>query len=151
MNTAQIDRLLTHHHRTRRYYLETYAADRIPDVERAKSLALCAFIVNTDVSSRPGEHWVALYIRTKNVAEYFDSLAMEPPPSPHISEFLEQFTTIIRNPTSLQSPLTSVCGQFCIYFIIKRCSGILFFDILSALRAQKNADNFVRNFVQMLS
>ena len=48
---------------------EVCAKDLLPE---KKPLDMKAYIVNTDISTDPGEHWVAIYFRRDQVI-YFDS------------------------------------------------------------------------------
>ena len=147
MNSLQIEQILRSHHSTRQHFQGCYAADEI-----SKKLTTLkypyAFVVNTDVSKQPGEHWVAVYVCSETLVEYFDSLSE--PPNEYIGQFLSKFSTIVKNEYILQNPFTNVCGQFCIYFIVKRCCGFSFFSIVIFLNKLKNADKFVRNFLNML-
>ena len=53
---------------------EFCAKDQLPE---KKSSEIKAYIVNTDLSEDPGEHWVTVYFRG-NRAIYFDSYGMSP-------------------------------------------------------------------------
>lgn len=148
MNSNQIEQILCKHYLTRQYFRGCFAADQISEMQTSKIQYPYTFIVNTDVSSKPGEHWVAVYVCSETLVEYFDSLAE--PPNTYIGQFLAKFETIVKNDYVLQNPFTNVCGQFCIYFVTKRCSGFLFVNIVKFLFHMKNADKYVRNFLNML-
>lgn len=150
MNTLQIEEILRKHQITRSCFIGCFAADEISSDKFLNKMIKYpfSFIVNTDVASMPGEHWVAFYIRSPNIVEYFDSLAGIP--NNHMGQFLGKFNKIIKNEYNLQNPFTNVCGQFCIYFIIKRCSGQHFKHIIKFLYKMKNPDKYVHNFVNML-
>ena len=53
---------------------EVCAKDLLPE---KKPLDMKAYIVNTDISTDPGEHWVAIYFRRDQVI-YFDSYGRPP-------------------------------------------------------------------------
>ena len=77
-----------------------------------------AVVVNTDPSDMPGTHWVAIYIRQYGV-EYFDSLGR--PPNNHFRSFLQRFSRHCAwNEHQYQSIVSSLCGAYCILFIITR-------------------------------
>ena len=81
-----------------------------------------AMVVNTDPSWKPGRHWVAIYAPKRNEPwEYFDSYG-EPPNETLIKTFLKKKNYII-NKKSLQSPSSSVCGHYCIYYLVHRARG----------------------------
>lgn len=87
------------------------AKDQLP---KQKLHYVRAFIVNTDKSSEPGEHWVVIYFRG-NTAFYFDSYGL-PPPTDYIEPFmLRHARQIIWNHRRLQSVDYAVCGMYCIY------------------------------------
>ena len=50
-----------------------YPRDRLPSGSTRRS-----FVVNTDTSDRPGEHWVCIHFGEDGVAEYFDSYGLPP-------------------------------------------------------------------------
>ena len=56
-----------------------------------KPLDMKAYIVNTDISTDPGEHWVAIYFRRDQVI-YFDSYG-RPPEDHYVLPFIERNST----------------------------------------------------------
>ena len=45
-------------------------ANKIPKLRSLPALIVC----NTDTSSRPGEHWIVLYVDENRIGEYYDSM-----------------------------------------------------------------------------
>ena len=79
---------------------EVCAKDLLPE---KKPLDMKAYIVNTDISTDPGEHWVAIYFRRDQVI-YFDSYG-RPPDEQYVLPFIERNSTRwIHNTECLQSP-----------------------------------------------
>ena len=79
---------------------EACAKNLLPE---KKPLDMKAYIVNTDISTDPGEHWVAIYFR-RDQAIYFNSYG-RPPEEDYVLPFLEINSTIwIHNTECLQSP-----------------------------------------------
>ena len=75
-----------------------------------------AYIVNTDLSDDPGEHWVAVYFRDNRVI-YFDSYGMSPDKD-YILPFIKRNSSgWIQNTEMLQDPWSKTCGMWCIYII----------------------------------
>ena len=73
-----------------------------------------AYIVNTQDSDQPGEHWVALFFKN-NEAVYFDSYGL-PPLQHHILPFLESnCRRWSMNSMRLQGDYSMLCGVYCIY------------------------------------
>ena len=75
MNTSQLMCIISFDYVLREHVLDVLAADQLPRIIR---FFPCRFIVNTDISSRPGRHWVAFFIRDDNVVEFFDSNGQQP-------------------------------------------------------------------------
>ncbi len=80
-----------------------------------------AYVCNTDKKSQPGVHWVA-FVFFHDHCEYFDPVGMPP-------QYSEFWKFITRNSKkhrifdrSLQTPFTSVCGQYCIWYLYLRCN-----------------------------
>ena len=92
---------------------EVCAKDLLPD---RKPLHTKAYIVNTDLSDDPGEHWTAVYFRDDRVI-YFDSYGL-PPDKDYILPFIKRNSTgWIQNTQVLQDPWSNTCGMWCIYII----------------------------------
>ena len=78
-----------------------------------------ALVINTDPSTKPGEHWIAVFIKNGS-AEYFDSYGSDPP------KWLKKYWKNVMwtsNPVPLQSPLSAVCGQYCVYYLLHKARG----------------------------
>ena len=116
--------------------LGVYAADKIPSratVERhrtrlgPRSDGLVYFIANTDPASRPGSHWVAFVVFASHpsVVEYFDSFGF---PLDYYSElsnacrrlgyFRSRSSIRCVSTQAMQCDSTSVCGHYCIIFLV---------------------------------
>lgn len=96
------------------------AKDLLPD---KKSLDEKAYIINTDNSTDPGEHWVAVYFRGDQ-AIFFDSYGF-PPEEDYILPFIQRNARRwIQNTEPLQSPWSKTCGMWCIYIIHQLNKGL---------------------------
>ncbi|MCP4349424.1 MAG: hypothetical protein GY795_28420 [Desulfobacterales bacterium] len=102
-----------------------FPSDKLPKTCKKHS----GFIANTDPSHKPGVHWVAIFVNSDGIAEYFDSYGLKPF-VPSISKFLEQYKERFYNKKPIQGSLSSVCGHYCLYFLIKRWSNVPMEDIL---------------------
>ena len=106
-------------------FLGIFASDQIPVLCLTK-YPIC-FIVNIDISSLKGSHWIAIYIDNSRV-EIFDSLGFNPnlwtfyPKK--LFHFLKSFSFTHRFLISdiYQPPNTFYCGLFCVFFILLRSS-----------------------------
>ena len=117
MNTNQINKILFQN--VPNVFKGTYPSDMLPKQQFESYPA--AIVANTDPSDKSGAHWVALYFPTSNKAEYFCSYAN--PPSQVFLKCLRGgggYDRIKVNPTRVQGDLSAVCGQYSVYFILKR-------------------------------
>ena len=93
-----------------------YPRDLIPHRLRPDEKAI---VVNTDPHDKPGTHWVCLYA-TPPVVEYFDSYGMKPY-LPEISNVIHHHQSQpVWNPFDYQALNTTVCGQYCVYYLLQR-------------------------------
>lgn len=101
-------------------FIGTFPCDKIPPPPWVP----CAYVINTDDASRPGEHWVAIHIGSNGVGFYFDSFGL-PPLYQNIIDFLTLHCPqgYYYNPFTIQStnPESATCGQYCILFIYFEC------------------------------
>ena len=82
-----------------------YARNLIPHSLRPYEKAI---VVNTDPHDQPGTHWVCLYV-IPPVVEYFDSYGMK--------AFLPDILNFIDRHQALN---TTVCCQYCVYYLLQR-------------------------------
>ena len=89
---------------------DVLAADELPQRIKQKPVL---YIVNTDTSDKPGEHWTVIYIGEYCV-EYFDPLAGFP--NYYISRISPK--GYLRMNLPLQGSNSRSCGQFCCIILI---------------------------------
>ena len=70
MNTNEITEYLNRDLICRKIFYGVYPANKIPKLGLLPVLIVC----NTDTSSRPGEHWIVLYVDENCRGEYYDSI-----------------------------------------------------------------------------
>ena len=73
MNTLQIERLLKKDLKSKAIFKKVCALDQLE-----KPTFPSAYVINSDPSSEPKEHWVAVYFDKRNRGEYFDSYGLPP-------------------------------------------------------------------------
>ena len=97
-------------------FLGIFAMDCLPKaIQRLPTL----FIVNTQTSNLPGQHWKAVYISSNKYGEVFDSLAM--PVGLLLQNWMNTYTHQWKQSKRIiQSPLSAFCGAFAAYFILNR-------------------------------
>ena len=105
-------------------------------------------VVNFDDSSKPGSHWVAIFAPNKLEVSYFDSFGGGESKIDSIVEYLHKNFNLVTNRTKVtQSPLSSVCGYYAIFFIYLSCKGFSFKRIERILANEKNPDQMVYEYV----
>lgn len=138
MNTAQLWKCIKQNEWLQRYCTGVYASNTIP--KEFNTLPSC-FIMNTDSSDLPGTHWVAVYLSLYGPHEFFDSYGRTQSVvapifrKPIVGHWLE-------NPFELQGPLSTTCGQYCLYYLSERCAGRTLTEIVSDF---SNAQDQIEN------
>lgn len=155
MNSAHIDTILRNDPCSQFTYAGVFPKDYLEKLIKARSLP-AAYVVNTDPSTKPGEHWVAFYFPpftgtgSGMKAEYFDSYG-EPMRKPEFTAFAKKYghpeTKV--NRIALQGSYSTVCGQYAILFILLRCRGYAFDEIVAMFTTdnQNWNDSMVAKFV----
>ena len=102
-------------------YLGTFAADTLPQPDLISNFPAC-LIVNTEIQSQPGQHWIAMYMPNRNVLFYFDSLGRPY----HINIYFTTYVMKVFKPEIIQLNLNRIqaansgaCGLYCIKFLIQ--------------------------------
>lgn len=132
MNAHEISLIASKHSHTHPYFGGVYASDTIPLIH--KSLPIF-YIVNTDVISGPGKHWVMIFFPSHcDTNEWFDPLGKNP--SSYGDSFLNSVSLnkrkhFIMNMFPVQSDFSSKCGQFCLTMADLRVQGFSFEEAMS--------------------
>lgn len=112
-------------------FLGVFAKDKIPLTMTSYP---CCFVANTDISSMSGEHWVAYFYDSPQSYEFFDSYGMPPQVYGFVS--VNNY-----NRKSLQSLTSSVCGQFCLFYLYLRSRGFTLNQILNSFSSSDSSWN----------
>jgi hypothetical protein len=102
-----------------KYHTGVYAADQLKHIT-AKYFFV---VVNSEVSSQPGLHWIAfMKVPGEETLEFFDSMGLSIKFYGHyFSSFIKKHGGLIRyNPNRIQSDFSDVCGNYCLYVINER-------------------------------
>ncbi|GFY52008.1 uncharacterized protein TNIN_365711 [Trichonephila inaurata madagascariensis] len=133
---------------TRPIFRGVYAANCIPDIRKYKRAAI---VVNTDVSTGPGVHWLALFYENGKL-EFFDSFGRPPQYfGLHIIKYLQKYQNVDIVSIPLQNPCSSVCGPYCIYYILKRslgCSKMTIQNHLLTIENNLDRDHYVDEYLR---
>ena len=92
-----------------------------------------SFVVNTDPMELPGTRWIALYFDEQMKGEFFDSYEKHPiHNNKDFSDFMNRNAVEWEhNKIRLQSAVSTVCGQYCIYFLYPNCRKRLISSIVN--------------------
>lgn len=112
-----------------------------------------SIIINTDVSTNSGEHWIAIFISKNGKGIYFDSYGLRP-----LHREIELFlnnncgSDWKHNPTTLQttSDLSFTCGHYCVLFCLFMSNNLKLNDFLNVFsRNTLFNDLFVETLVKL--
>lgn len=110
-----------------------------------------SYIVNTDKSTQPGKHWVAIYLTGEGTAEYFDSYGLPPLQADVRAKLTLCSDKIKYNDYQLQGTTTTVCGHYCLLYCLMRARGCSFEEVLRVFRPElstETRDHLIASFVK---
>ncbi len=139
MNTLQIKNALVENDVTNESFRGVFAADQVP-------WSLSPFpgscVVNTDGSGDSGAHWIGMYQDRNDVIETFDSYGKDfGSYSPHLRTLVDSFSNCIMQSQQLQSNFSTVCGQFSMFFLLHRCLGESYEEILHLFTENRESND----------
>jgi hypothetical protein len=159
MNTLQIDHALrscSWNDRARTVFKGTFALNQIPLAYTLNPPY--GLVVNTEPSSQAGDHWIALFqseraqpveILDTRGDSYSKELTAPENYIPHLLDVL-MIDDYQINRLPLQSPCSSLCGEYCILFLYCRMMLGLSFESYLSLFSETDLyanDRFVYDFV----
>ena len=117
MDNFQIDHILSTTNYVKDIFMGVYSIDTLPKYVKAYP---CCYIINTDESTGSGKHWVCAYFNSNMKAEFFCSFGNNPQfYDNRLISFIERnCDSWISNVKRLQCSMSTVCGQFCIFFAV---------------------------------
>ena len=129
----------------RKQFLGCFPLDQLPDfpTQFPKSC-----IINTQTSTKVGEHWIALILTNKHCFN-FDSFGL-PIIDQRIIEYLNPHYTIVRySDVCIQHIESDKCGEFCIVFVTQVNSKITYEKFISQFNLEdvRENDNIIENWV----
>ena len=127
-------------------YLGTFASDSF---RLSQNMGKQACIINTDIKTGPGDHWVAIINDQKN-CYFFDSFGLPIYAGPIIKTLKEnKIKNYMYNSCQIQ-PFTSVnCGYYCIAFILSYLEGCDYNEFLKNFSTEVNEnDNICYSLVE---
>ena len=141
MDTLTINKILKTDPISNFYYKGCFAKDDLPKT-RLNTKFPSAYVINTGLSTTMGEHWVAVFCIDRKVF-YFDSLGRTPFSDPYISRFIQAFhpKNVIYNKCRIQGANTTVCGHYCVYFILHMCKNQNFKKFVIKFKCKNYSQN----------
>lgn len=144
MDTVQLIQCLWENTYTRRQFGDVLAVDALPlnsTVPPHKNI----YIINTDVQSGPGKHWVLIYLPPKSPGEFFDSMGLDLNAyGPQLWDFMFlNKCSYVHNRYRLQSENSTTCGQYCLYYAVHRCRGLPPDDIINSFTQDHSHNDFI--------
>lgn len=122
MNELEIAKYLSADKYISKFFRGVFARDELVENDRGEGL----YIINTDISTGPGKHWVCLFLSDET--EYFDSLGLAPV---EVKAFLDnRLEPYVFSSQRLQGPNSDVCGDYCILYAYFRCRGWMLEDFI---------------------
>lgn len=141
MNTIELSNKAQNDAMLRQIFLGVFASDKIPSIISFPA----ALIVNLDESDSPGSHWIALLFTKGKKCEYFDSYGRKP--NNCILKYIAKHVkSYIYNNVCVQNLWTISCGQMCLYYLVWRCRGIPYSEIIKSMVC----DDFIAGFIDSL-
>lgn len=121
---------------TSKLFEGVFAADTLP---RRLNKNPALVIMNVDVIKKPGSHWQAVFIDKNGKGEFFCSYGL-PPFVSHHRNFLNRVCKSWKyNPVSLQALDSTVCGHYCLLYLIHKSHGYSLNDFVN-MYFDENAD-----------
>ena len=148
MNILQIERLLKKGLKSKTIFKKVCALDQLE-----KPTFPSAYDINSDPSSEPGEHWVAVYFDKRGRGEYFDSYRL-PRTLIDLDSYMDAYSLSgwIYNRKTLQTYFSSFCGRYCVYFILFCCRGVPLHAIVSDFMSNLTEnDRSISRFIHNVS
>ena len=140
MDSNEIEEFLRGDRMCRGRFQGVFSVDTLPENPR---LLIC----NTDPSTEPGLHWIAIFVDQNGRGEFFDSFGRKPPDV--FADYMNaKCIHWIYNTRQLQSFASPVCGQYCLFYCSFRCRGFDLNRIVNSFtRDVEFNDSIVRVFV----
>lgn len=114
MNSLNIQQNLSGDAYSSVHFCGVLARDQLPQIVKWPS----SYVINTDKSSEPGEHWLAFYYDKNGKCEFFDPLGFSPKYY-NLEDFLKSSSKIYYyNTQQLQGLFSEYCGYYCTLFIL---------------------------------
>jgi hypothetical protein len=142
---STIEKLLAKEPKTKQSFLGVFSSDNRPSPENLPKRRPIFYIVNSDIATGKGIHWMLIYYPQRGTRpEFFDSLGKSP------SSYGIRGKYNYRN-KKLQAHDSKVCGHYAVLYALERLKGRTPTQIYRrfGLRLDHN-DNYVRKYIYKL-
>ena len=124
---------------TRKIFGGVFPADLLPKQKISKKTI---YIVNLDVSSLPGSHWVLIYITKPKFGVYFDSSGSDFVANKYIKHFFEKnCRQVVVNTKQVQNFGSSTCGLYVCELALHLAKGGKMIEFLRMFSSEKLGEN----------
>ncbi len=142
MNTNQLRSILITDPEVSQFFIGVFPSNKIPIVDQG------CMVINEDISTKQGTHWVAIFKFDNGLVEYFDSYGREPAVQWVKSYLAGDLVVVCKR--QVQSLFSDTCGHHCIYYLCHRARGVPYEDIMATYHTPEYNDELVRQFVDAL-
>ena len=123
MISTEIVDFFNHYPHLKKYFLGFCNIDTITKKIPVNHFLIC----NTDSSDGPGKHWFVLFRYNQAELECFDSLGVGSERQIFLkSAGFRGISELHYNQSPVQSPMSTTCGQFCLFFVFERLHNLDF-------------------------
>jgi len=147
LNTRDLTAALWGDGHTRHLLAGVFAIDQLPRESVTPDKRL--FIVNSDIATLPGQHWMLiLFTPQEDAVEFYDSLGRSPHYyDPLLTQFIFGNATFCKyNTQQLQCDNSNTCGYHCVYYGMLRCRNMSQDYVLSTYNHCSYNDKLVVDF-----
>ena len=112
---------------SKKSFIGVFARDKLPEVKNYPT----SFILNTQPTYKPGEHWLAVYFNKDRLCEFFDSFVF-PPSIYGLDKYLKSKSSdFVSNTQQIQDNDSASCGYYTIFFILLKNRNFSLDEIIS--------------------
>ena len=149
MNSREIFSILNEDRHVKNLnFLGVLPCDKIP---KSALYNPCCAVVNTKPHDHKGEHWVSFLKLSNKRAVYFDSFGYPPFNLQEVGKVLDTVNVWSYNDKKLQTFYSTVCGQYCIFFLTHISRGYTLEHIIELLNDSGDTfanDAFIFNYIK---
>jgi hypothetical protein len=119
-------------------YRGIFACDELPII-RIRPFVI---VVNTDPSSKPGRHWICMYVDVDDYGEYFDSFGL--PPKLVFERYMNNTCMSWNfNRKQMQSLVSRFCGHYCIWYCMNKFRSVSLNELVHVISNDTGLNDFL--------